>query len=274
MLVSDWDEFQDWLSRSGKDILVIIALTLVAYLVFRAVFPPIARRAILGKNPQDPELIRRADTIINVTQRTAGGVFFLIGLLTVLPEMGVDVTALLAGLGITGLAIALGAQTLVKDGISGVFLLAEDQYRTGDVIRIADTTGTVEAITLRRTIIRDADGVVHSVPNGAITVVANYTRDYARINLPVQVAYAEQVSKVEEIITRVGAGLSADEVYGRSLLDVPASAGVEAVTPGSITLMVTARTVPSARRQVEVELRRRLHEAFVDEGVKVSGSEP
>ena len=269
MLVSDWDEFQDWLSRSGKDILIIVALTVAAYVAFRMIFPPIARRAILGKAPQDPELIRRADTIVGVIMRTSAGVFFLVGLLTLLPEIGVDVTALLAGLGITGLAIALGAQALVRDGISGVFLLAEDQYRTGDVIRIADVTGTVEAITLRRTIIRDTDGVVHSVPNGVITVVANYTRDYAMVNVAVRVSYGEDLKKVSGVITDVAQQMQADETLSSRLIDSPSLNRVESVGNEGVTVVVSARTTPEARWDVTNELKRRLAEAFLAEGIHV-----
>src|SRR6185295_3983433 len=123
-------------------------------------------------------------------------VFFVLALVTVLPEFGVNIVAIVTGLGIGGLALALGSQAAVKDAVNGIFLLAEDQYRTGDVVTIANVTGTVEAISLRRTILRDEDGVVHSVPNGAIDVVSNRTRDYAQVNVDVQVSYGEDLKKV------------------------------------------------------------------------------
>lgn len=270
MLTSDWDEFENWLSRSGKDILIIIGVLFATYLVFRAVFPRIARTAIMsGSHPPDAEAERRATTIIDVVDRTAGIVIFVIAVVTILPEIGVDITALVAGLGITGLALALGAQTLVRDGISGVFLLAEDQYRTGDVIRIADVTGTVEAITLRRTIIRDRDGVVHSVPNGAITVVSNYTRDFATVNVPVEVAYGEDLAKVSAIVERIGREMMQDERLASMLTDAPSLGGVDSVAAGAVTVSVTTRTTPGARWDVTAELRRRLAEAFLAENVRV-----
>ncbi len=173
-LAVGWDDVKD----EGPAILLIVAVLIVASATFRAIFPRVARTAILrGASAPDEEMDKRADTIIQVVQRTAGGAALLIGAITILHQIGVDITAIVTGLGITGLALALGAQTLVKDGINGIFLLAEDQYRTGDVVRIADVTGTVESISLRRTIVRDDDGVVHSVPNGSINVVSNYTRD-------------------------------------------------------------------------------------------------
>ena len=268
LLTTDWDEFQDWLTHSGKDILIILGILAVVFLVFRSVFPRIARTAIT-RGTADEEMRRRADTIIGVVYRSAGVALVLIGLVTVLPELGVDITAIVTGLGITGLALALGAQTLVRDGINGIFLLAEDQYRRGDVIKVADVTGTVEEITLRRTILRDQDGVVHSVPNGSISVVSNFTRDFARVNVPVRVAYGEDLSKVTAAVERVAAGLASDAHFSELIVEAPSVGPVESVGDAGITITVTARTRPSARWEVAAELRRRLAEAFLAEGIRV-----
>lgn len=270
MLLILTSEFQDWLQHSGKNILIIIAVLLAAYAVFRATFPRLARTAMLrGAHPPDEEMEKRARTIIDVVDRTAGIAAFVVGAVTILPEVGVNITAIVTGLGITGLALALGAQTLVRDGINGIFLLAEDQYRTGDVVRIADVMGTVESITLRRTIIRDGDGVVHSIPNGSVSVVSNYTRDFAVVNLPVEVTYGEDLARVTAIIERVGGALMADPHYGPLVTESPKASGVQSVGAGAITISVSARTRPSARWVVADELRRRLVEAFVADGIRV-----
>jgi len=168
-----------------------------------------------------------------------------------------------------GLALALGAQALVRDAINGIFLLAEDQYRRGDVIRIAEVTGTVEDLTLRRTIIRDQDGVVHSVPNGSIGVVSNYTRDYALVNVGVRVAYGEDLKRVESVVAGVARQLAEDARFRSMIVDMPRVAGVESVEEGGVTVTVTTRTRPSARWDIAGEMRRRLAEAFVAEGVRV-----
>jgi small conductance mechanosensitive channel len=268
--MSDWDKIEDWLTRTGADILIIIAVFAAAYVVFRAVFPRVARAAILrGASAPDEEMERRASTIIDVIDRSAGLAVVLLAAITVLQEVDVDITAIVTGLGITGLALALGAQALVRDGINGIFLLAEDQYRAGDVVRIADVTGTVEAISLRRTIVRDEDGVVHSVPNGSINVVSNYTRDYARVNLAVHVAYGENLSRVTAVVERVGREMVTDPRYGEMLTEAPTANRVESVAEGGVTMTVSARTRPSARWEVEGELRRRLVDAFVAEGIRV-----
>jgi small conductance mechanosensitive channel len=173
------------------------------------------------------------------------------------------------GLGIAGLAIALGTQALVKDAISGIFLLAEDQYRRGDFIRIADVSGTVEDLTLRRTIIRDQDGVVHSVPNGSITVVSNYTRDFALVNVPVRVAYGEDLARVESVAAGVGREIANSPRFKGSVVDMPRVTAVESVEGGAVILTVATRTQPAVRWDVAAELRRRLADAFVSAGIKV-----
>jgi small conductance mechanosensitive channel len=266
LLTSTWDEIKD----RAPDVAFIVAVLLLAYALFRAIFPRVARTAMMrGGHPPDEEMTKRADTIIGVVDRTAGIGVMLIGAITIMREVGVDITAIVTGLGITGLALALGAQALVRDGINGIFLLAEDQYRRGDVIRIADVTGTVEDITLRRTIIRDEDGVVHSVPNGSIGVVSNYTRDYAQVNVPVRVSYGEDLERVRVVVEEVGRGLASDARFGEMITEAPKLRAVESVGDDGVSVTVTARARPATRWEVAAELRRRLAEAFLREGVQV-----
>ncbi len=258
----------EWGDLDG--IILVIAVLAAVYAVFRALFPRLARAAILrGASSADEEMEKRARTIIGVVERSAGLAFLIVAAVTVLDEAGVEITAIITGLGITGLAIALGSQTLVRDAINGIFLLAEDQYRVGDVVRVADVTGRVESLSLRRTIIRDDDGVVHSVPNGSINVVSNFTRDFARVNLQVQVAYGEDLSKVNAVIERVGRELAADDQFGPMVTEPAAASRVDSVGEGGVTLSVRVETRPSAREEVAAELRRRLLEAFVADGIRV-----
>ena len=268
--LSAWSDFKDWLDESGPDMLVTIAVLALAYWLFRRIFPPIARAAMIrGGHPADLEIQRRADTIVAVVVRTVGGLFIVVGAATILSEFGVNITAIVAGLGIAGVALGLGAQQFVRDAINGIFLLAEDQYRQGDVVRIADVTGTVEDITIRRTIIRDTDGVVHSVPNGSITVVSNYTRDFALVNVPVRVAYGEDLARVESVVAAVGKEVANSNQFKGSVIDVPRVTGVEAVEGGAVVLTVSARTQPSIRWDLAAEVRRRIADAFVSQGIQV-----
>ena len=265
-ILSTWDNVKD----TTPNVAFIIAVLLLAFALFRMIFPRVARTAMMrGGHPPDEEMRKRADTIVAVVDRTAGIGVLLIGTVTIMREVGVDITAIVTGLGITGLALALGAQALVKDAINGIFLLAEDQYRRGDVIRIADVTGSVEDITLRRTIIRDEDGVVHSVPNGSIGVVSNYTRDYAQVNVPVRVSYGEDLERVRGVVEAVGRELAGDARFGSLITEGPRLRAVESVGDDGVSVTITARTRPAARWEVAGELRRRLAEAFLREGVAV-----
>jgi small conductance mechanosensitive channel len=269
-LRSDWDEIEDWLRDHGSDILIILGVLFVAYLIFKAVFPHVARAAMLrGAHPPDEEMEARADTILGVIDGTARVVVIIVAVITILPEFGVNITAIVTGLGIGGLAIALGSQQLVRDAVNGIFLLAEDQYRTGDVVSIAGVTGTVEAVTLRRTIIRDEDGVVHSVPNGAIGVVSNHTRDYAQVNVEVRVAYGEDLTKVTRVVEDLARSMEVDDRSAALLMDRPRVSRVDSVGDTGVTLTVTVRTRPTARLDVASDLRRRLAEAFLQENIQV-----
>jgi small-conductance mechanosensitive channel len=266
VLAVGWDDVKD----EGPTILLIIVVMIAATVLFRAIFPRVARTAILrGATAPDEEMDKRADTIVHVVERSAGIAILIIGLITILNELGVNVTAIVTGLGIAGLALALGTQAIVRDAINGIFLLAEDQYRTGDVVRIADVIGTVETISLRRTVIRDEDGVVHSVPNGSINVVSNYTRDFARVNIKVQVSYGEDLSRVNEVIERVGKELAADPEYRDLIIDPSEPGQVESVGEDGVTVLVSTRARPSARWDIAAELRRRLADAFLREGIRV-----
>ena len=215
-LASDWDNVEHWLKTSGTNVAIILAVLFVAYAIFKAVFPRVAKAAMLqGAHPPDDEMDRRADTIIGVVDGVARLTVMILAVITILPEFGINITAIVTGLGIGGLALALGSQQLVRDGVNGIFLLAEDQYRTGDVVTIAGVTGTVETVTLRRTIVRDDDGVVHSVPNGSISVVSNHTRDYAQVNVDVRVSVGEDLDKVNRAVARVAEAMQHDEQMTR-----------------------------------------------------------
>ncbi|MBI1886597.1 MAG: mechanosensitive ion channel family protein [Chloroflexi bacterium] len=267
-LIAGWDEVADWVLTGGLRIALIIGLLVAVYLAFRMVFPRLVRGMVLREEP-DEELRKRVDTLVSVGNRTAFLAAFLVAVITILPEAGVNITAILTGLGITGLALALGAQTLVRDGINGIFILVENQYRQGDVVKVADVWGTVEEISLRRTLVRDWDGALHSVPNGAISVVSNYTRDYARINLEVRVAYGEDLGRASELIERVGGELAAEAGFKRYVVEAPKVVRVESVSDAGVSLRVMGVTRPGQQWDVTSELRRRILEAFVSEGIRV-----
>ena len=267
----DWDDVSDWLAGDGARILGVVAVALLIDLAIHRIVPHALRLAIERQmsDASPEEVDQRSRTLSSVFTGTGRAIISVIALLTLLPLAGVNITAIVTGFGITGLALALGAQALVRDTINGTFLLVEDQYRKGDVVRIAEITGAVEEITLRRTLIRDQDGVLHSIPNGTISVVSNFTRDYAQVNLEVRVAYGEDLSRVAEVIDRVGRELASDDRYKPLISEAPRTARVESVGDAGVALTVSSRTKPVARWEVAAELRRRLVDAFVTEGVRV-----
>jgi len=267
----DWDDVSDWLAGDGARIISVVLVALLIDLAIHRIIPSALRLAIerqMGGASQE-EIDQRSRTLSSVFTGTGRAVIAVITLVTLLPLAGVNITAIVTGFGITGLALALGAQALVRDTINGTFILFEDQYRKGDVVRIAEITGTIEEITLRRTIMRDDDGVLHSIPNGTISVVSNFTRDYAQVNLDVRVAYGEDLSRVTEVIDRVGRELASDAHYKPLISEAPRAARVESVGDTGVAVTVSGRTRPAARWEVASELRRRLIDAFVAEGVRV-----
>src|SRR5581483_6231418 len=182
ILAVDGDRIGRWFEDHGVAVfgsilLALIGTAIVARVVRLALRPAVTRQ-MAGRPPV--EVQRRVDTL--------AGVFVLLALFTILPEFGVNIAPVIAGVGITGIALGLGAQTLVRDTLNGMFILGENQYAKGDVVTIAGVTGTVEDVTLRRTVVRDVDGVVYSVPNSSVIVAANYTRDFAKVRVTVPVA--------------------------------------------------------------------------------------
>ncbi len=255
-------------------IAVVLLLLLAAQQLVRRATPRIVALA-LRADPADadplsgPELMQRRDTLTHIFTRTAEIVLVVLGGLTILSALGVDIAPVLAGAGVLGIAIGFGAQTLVRDIIGGVFVLVEDQYRKGDVVRIADTAGMVESISLRRTVLRDLDGIVHSVPNGLVAVASNFTHGWSRVNLDVSVSYNEDIDRVISVMDRVGRDLAADPAWTARILEAPKVLRVDALADSGITLKLLATTVPLAQWDVAGELRRRIKAEFDREHIEI-----
>ena len=181
-------------------------------------------------------------------------------------ELGINVTPILTGAGIVGIAVGFGAQDIVKNIFHGIFILMEDQYSEGDVVTIANITGTVENFDLRRTIIRDLDGVQHHVPNGEITVASNKTKGWSGINLDIGVAYNTNLSQLKRIVEQVGKELEQEH---EEVTKAPELAGVEEFADSAIVVKVLGKTKPGAQWSMSRELRKRLKEAFDKEGVEI-----
>lgn len=276
----DWAPIVGWLWEHGGRILLIIALSLAMYYLLRHFVPvivktlqtkPSIREALTKRAAKklEEETEKRVNTLTAVFVST-GGVLLIIGaLFTILAEIGVNISAALAGLGVAGIAIGFGAQTLIRDLINGILILLEDQYRVGDVVQVAGIAGFVQEINLRRTVLRDFDGTVHSVPNGEIKVASNYTKEWARVNLNISVGYGEDLDHVIEVINRVGKELAEDPNWAPLILKAPQALRVDAFEDSGIAIKILGETKQMQQWAVTGELRLRLKKAFDEEGIEI-----
>jgi small conductance mechanosensitive channel len=195
---------------------------------------------------------------------TSVGTFVIvfIAAMQILPLLGINMGPLLASAGIAGLAIGFGAQTLVKDVINGFFILLENQYNIGEVVRVAGVKGTVESMTMRRTNLRDDDGTLHVVPNSQITIVSNLTRDWAQIALHISVAYNEDSDRVVKALQEVANEIRNDPQFGEDIVADPQVPGIERVAAGEVDYLMLVRTRPGRQYAITREMRRRIKEYF------------
>ena len=212
---------------------------------------------------------QRTRTLVSLMRSMGRVVIALVFTSMFLRAIGVDLGPIIAGAGVLGLAISFGAQSLVKDVISGLFILMENQFGVGDVIRIEGVSGAVESMTLRVVVLRDVHGVVHIVPNGEIKKVSNLTRTWSRVVLDVGVAYREDTDRVSEVMRRVGRELWDDAEWRPLLVEPVEVPGIEAFGESAVTLRMTVKTLPLKQWDVARELRRRLKRAFDEEDIEI-----
>jgi small-conductance mechanosensitive channel len=258
-----------WAFASG---LRIILITVLAYALVRAVTLVVQRfehEVNKGTGLDALERAKRARTLGSLVRNVASTVVVGVAVLMVLRELGVDIAPVLAGAGILGLAIGFGAQTLVRDIISGFFLILEDQVRVGDVAAINGQGGLVEAINLRTIVLRDFDGTVHVFPNGGITTLANRSKDFSFYVIDLGVSYGEDPDRVVAVLNQVGAGLQADARFGPHILAPLEVVGVDAFADSAVQIKMRIKTVPLKQWEVGRELRRRILKAFAEEGIEI-----
>lgn len=208
------------------------------------------------------ELKKRMDTLDDLAYRVVRFFVLAIAALMVLQTIGLQIGAAVAGLGIVGVALGFGAQHLVRDYLNGALILIENQFSRGDVISVAGVSGTVEDFSLRRTTLRDVDGIVHTVPNGEILVASNMTRVWARINLEVSVAYDTDIEKAIFVVDSVGRGMASDPAWKRRILEAPKVDRVQALGEYGVTLKIFGTVRAPERWAAPGELRKRLLVAF------------
>jgi small-conductance mechanosensitive channel len=267
----NWDRWGETTWTHGLRIIVVLVALYVGLRLLRHALGRPVRAAVVRQMEGQPEaeIQKRVDTLTDVVYRTASFVGLVIAVLTILPEVGINIGPLLAGAGIVGLALGLGAQSLVKDAINGLFILVENQYGKGDVVNVAGVGGLVEDVNLRRTVLRDLDGALHSIPNGQVAVSSNLTKGWSRVNMNVGVAYGEDLDHVMAVIDRVGQDLAKDPDFGPLLLTPPRALRVDAFGESSIEIKILGETQPIRQWDVMGEMRKRLKRAFDDEGIEI-----
>ncbi len=262
-----------WLADHGLLVLAIIVASYLAFQLIKNFLPPlIEHSANLSTYGDKDGLARRTQTVSRITVSTLGIVITLTATLMILDEFGFGrfITPLLAGAGIVGVAVGFGAQSLIKDLLNGVFIILEDQYRKGDVVTIADITGLVEDVNLRRTLIRDLDGTVHTIPNSLIETASNLTKEWSRVNLDIPVAYGEDIERAMEIINRVGKELAEDDTFAPMITGTPRAIRIEGFEEHGVIIKVLGVTRPLKQWDVSGEMRKRIKKAFDIAGIELS----
>jgi small-conductance mechanosensitive channel len=263
------EHFLGWLATSGLRILLIIVGALIVARLGAFVTKRI-ERAFEDNDPSTmSEREKQAATLGKITRNLIRMLVWGIALMMILKQLGIDIAPILAGVGVAGLAVGFGAQSLVKDFLAGIFIVIENQYHVGDVVQAAGVAGIVEKITLRVTTLRDLEGNVHIIPNGALDVVTNMTREYSRYVLDIGVAYKEDVDSVMNVLKEIGAEMAAEPEYSKLITAPFEVLGVEDFGDSAVVIRVRFTTKPIQQWTVGREFRRRVKNTFDAKGIEI-----
>lgn len=260
----------DWLSGATTRIITIAAIVIVTYLLLRllrSLVQRVVQEILESREGSSRELNQRASTLAGIIETSGRYVIIFIATLTVLSNLGINLRAVLASAGIVGIAIAFGAQSLVRDMFQGFFILLEGQYAVGDWVEIGEVAGTVEELSLRRTVLRSVDGASVTVPNGDIRVVENLSKGWSRAVIDISVAPEADEHEVIAVLHDVLDDVQSDPEIGSKILEPPTILGMTAVEANQITFRAFVKTEPLEQWAIERELRRRIRIALIERGV-------
>jgi small conductance mechanosensitive channel len=281
-----WVNLGNLLARKAGALVALVVIGLLVQLVIRRLIDRLVRRAeegvlpdrishvTMGRAPGEPQpgstrRVQRAKTMGTLLKSVTSGIIVAVILTMMLSEVGLDIGPIIASAGIVGVALGFGSQTLVKDFLSGIFMIFEDQYGVGDVVDVGDDlSGTVEAVSLRVTRLRDTNGTVWYVRNGELLRVGNMSQNWARTVLDVQVSAREDLPRVRGVLADVIDDLWKDDEFDGVVIEQPEIWGIEAITPDAITLRVTLKTAPMEQWRVARVLRERIKARFDHEGIQ------
>jgi small conductance mechanosensitive channel len=259
--------FSTSLLQSGFHIVVILALVWIALKAAKKLSQGLVR--FVARQKEDEEFQKRTRTLGDIVRYIIVLAILAVASMTVLKELGIDIGPVLAAAGIVGLAVGFGAQSLVKDIISGFFILLEDQIRVGDVVNVADKGGLVEKVGLRATVLRDLHGNVHYVPNGSITVVTNMTKEYSRYVFDIGIAYREDVDEVVEVIKGIDEDMRNDPEFRDDILEPIEILGLDQFANSAVIIKARTTTLPIKQWRVGREFNRRMKKKFDELNIEI-----
>jgi small conductance mechanosensitive channel len=263
------EQITKWITESGARIILLILLAFAANRFAASVIRNAEHEIADGDDLQTFERRKRLQTVGGTARRFFSILIWSAAWLMVLRELDVDITPVLTGAGIVGLAVGFGAQTLVKDIISGLFLIAEDQVRLGDVAEINGVGGAVEEINLRTIVLRDLEGTVHHIANGEIRTLANKSKDFSYYVIDIGVGYDDDTDRIVDVVKATADELKQDSKFAVSILEPIEVLGVDAFKASEVTLRFRIKTLPMRQWDVGRELRRRIKKAFDAQGIQI-----
>ncbi len=263
-----------WSLDHGIKILAIIIiawilLRILKKIIHRAIKSVLAKTYKIKKVKNEQAVEKRINTLEGVFYSTARIIVWTLAVMMILPEFGINIGPILAAVGVAGLAFGFGAQYLIRDLISGLFIILEDQYREGDVIKVNSTSGVVEDLNLRATVLRDLNGTEHHIPNGEIKTSSNLTKSWSRINLDIGVAYDTDLDNAIEVLNTVGNNFAKDKKWKDIVIKTPQVLGVNEFGESAITIKLLGETKPGEQWNAARELRKRIKKAFDKENIEI-----
>lgn len=258
-----------WIAEHGFEILLVIIFALIAQHFSRQIISGVIRRLIKQGNQSRLAEEKRENTLIQVMSGAAYIIIWLVASMMILSEIGIAIGPLMAAAGVAGIAFGFGGQYLIRDLISGMFIILENQYRAGDIVCFDNICGSVENITLRMTTLRDLNGTVHHVPHGEVKTVSNLSKGYSRVNLDIGVAYESDLEHVIEVVNKVGRELAEDPQWKEHILKAPEFLRVDDFADSAVVIKILGDTLPIKQWEVTGELRKRLKIAFDKEGIEI-----
>lgn len=259
-----------WILTHGLRIVLILVIAFVFNKIIQKFIGKTIRILVVtDKNESYNAEKQREDTLIQIFSTTIKIVIITLTTLMILKEFGMEIGPILAAAGIVGLAFGFGGQYLIRDIISGLFIILENQYRIGDVVDFDSASGSVEQISLRKTTLRDMDGTVHHIPHGEIKKVSNLTKDFSRVNLNIGISYNADLEHVIAVVNQIGNSLAEDPKWKNSIIAAPQFLRVDDFADSSIIIKVIGDTIPLKQWEITGELRKRIKIVFDKEGIEI-----